>query len=120
MNGPWDMAVFGSFFWVWLIPYVWFAVCLMVLADKTGTPNSWFAWIPILDIYLLCKIAGHSGWWTLVIMFVPLLNIVMTIWFWVDIAQRRNQPGWLGILMIIPIVNLIIPGILAFSGNTTG
>jgi len=31
------------------------------------------------------------------------------------IARARHKPSWLGVLMIIPLVNLIIPGILAFS-----
>ncbi len=118
MFGPWEVIMFGSLLWIWLVPYVWLAVCLMVIASKTGTPNGWFAFIPILNLYLLCKVAGHSGWWMLAILFVPLLDIIVTIWFWVDIAKRRNQQAWLGILMIIPIANLIIPGILAFSDGT--
>jgi hypothetical protein len=89
----------------------------MIIANKTGTPDGWLAFIPILNIYLLCKIAGHSGWWTLAILFVPFVNIVVTIWFWVEIARRRNHPEWLGILMIIPLANFIIPGIIAFSEN---
>jgi hypothetical protein len=113
-----NILLAGSLFWVWLIPYVWFAVCLLVLANKTGTPNGWFGFIPILNVYLLCKIAGHSGWWTLAIIFVPILDIIVTIWFWMEIAKRRNQPEWLGILMIIPLANLVIPGILAFGGDS--
>jgi len=31
------------------------------------------------------------------------------------IAEVRNQPNWLGILMIVPIANLVVPGILAFA-----
>ena len=118
MFGWWEAMVTGGTLFFWLAVYVWLAACLMVIADKTETPNGWLAFIPILNVYLFCKVAGHSGWWTLAILFVPLLDIVLTIWFWVEIARRRNQSSILGILMIIPIVNLVIAGIIAFSGGS--
>jgi len=40
---------------------------------------------------------------------------VFTIWLWWKIAEARHYPGWYGILMIIPIVNFIIMGILAWG-----
>ena len=117
MFGFWEGSIVAMVILLALVPYIWLAVCLMVIAKKTGTPDGWLAFIPILNIYLLCKVAGHSGWWALAILFVPLVNIITTIWFWVEIARRRNHPEWLGILMIIPLVNFIIPGIIAFSDN---
>jgi uncharacterized membrane protein YhaH (DUF805 family) len=86
----------------------------MTIANKTGTTNAWLAWIPIANIYLMCKVAGKPGWW-LILFFIPIVNIVINIIVWMKISEARNKPGWLGILMIIPFVNLIIPGILAFA-----
>ena len=97
-----------------LIGYLWLALCLQTIAKKTNTPNEWLAWIPIANIYLLCKIAGRSGWWTIAF-FVPVLNVALVIIWWWFVAEKRNKPGWLGALMIIPLVNFIVPGILAFS-----
>ena len=111
----WSWAIFTGLNSVWgLAAYVWFALCLYIIASKTGTPNGWLAWLPIANLYLMCKIAGRSGWWT-VLFFIPLLNLIIAIIVWVGIAGARGKPGWLGILMIIPIINLIVPGILAFS-----
>jgi hypothetical protein len=104
----------GMYFIMWLVVYVWFAICLYIIAKKTNTPNEWLAWIPIANIYLMCKVAGRSGWWT-ILFFIPLANIVILIIVWMGIAEARHKPSWLGILMIIPIANLVIPGILAFS-----
>ena len=98
----------------WVILYVYFAVCLMLIANKTNTPNSWLAWIPIANIYLMCKVAGKPGWWV-ILFFIPFVNIVIYIIVWMKVAEARKKPGWLGILMIIPFVNLIVPGYLAFS-----
>lgn len=97
-----------------LVVYLWLAFCLQTIAQKTNTPNEWLAWIPVANIYLLCKVADKSGWWTIGF-FVPLLNILLAILWWWYIAEKRGKPGWLGILMIIPVVNVIVPGILAFS-----
>ena len=98
----------------YLAVYVWVALCLHIIANKTKTPNAWLAWIPIANLYLMCKVAGRPGWWT-ILFFIPLVNIIIAIIIWMAIAQARNKPSWLGILMIIPLANLIIPGILAFS-----
>jgi len=65
-------------------------------------------------LYLMCKVAGRSGWWT-ILFFIPLVNLVLGVIIWMAIARARNQPSWLGILMIIPVVNLVALGILAFS-----
>jgi len=97
-----------------LAVYVWLALTLHIIANKTDTPYAWLAWIPIANLYLMCKVAGRSGWWTL-LFFIPLLNIVIGIIVWMGIAEARHQPSWLGILMIVPIANLVIPGVLAFS-----
>jgi len=109
--GVWEILLFG------LLIYAWVAICLMKIADKTGTPESWLAWIPLLNIYLFCKIAGHSGLWVLAILFVPILNIIVTVWFWIEIAVRRGKPEWYGILMIVPLVNLLMMGLIAFGNN---
>ncbi|MBU2535874.1 MAG: DUF5684 domain-containing protein [Chloroflexota bacterium] len=103
LNGFWGLAI-----------YVWLALTLHIIANKTGTRNAWLAWIPIANLYLTCKVAGHSGWWT-ILFFIPLVNIVLGVIVWMGIASARKHPSWLGILMIIPVVNLIIPGILAFT-----
>ncbi|MBM4447510.1 MAG: hypothetical protein FJ023_09265 [Chloroflexi bacterium] len=110
-----DYGIFSvTYFIFWLAAYVWSALCLHIIAKKTNTPNEWLAWIPIANIYLMCKVADKPGWWT-ILFFIPLVNIVIFIIVWMGIAEARRKPSWLGILMIIPLVNLIIPGILAFS-----
>lgn len=109
-------GLFSGFmsFVLWVAVYVWIALCLYIIAKKTNTENAWLAWIPIANIYLMCKVAGKPGWWT-ILFFIPVVNIIFAIIVWMAIAQVRGKPSWLGILMIIPIVNFIIPGILAFS-----
>jgi len=94
--------------------YIYLALTLMFIAKKTGTPNAWMAWIPILNLYLMCKAAGKSGIW-IILLLLPVVNVVAMILLWAGMAQRLGRPGWWGILMLIPVVNLVLMGILAFS-----
>ena len=146
-------SLLGSAYYIVCIAvYVWFSLCLHIIAKKTDTRHPWLAWIPIANFYLMCKVAGKPGWWT-VLLCLPLIlavpvsfaSIMLIFWamageipawimplfvveiflglfswalfiiIWMAIAKARYKPSWLGILMIIPIANLVIPGILAFS-----
>ena len=109
------IAVFTGFqTLLWLVVYVWLALCLHIIANKTDTSNPWLAWIPIANIYRMCKVADKPGWW-LILFFIPLVNIVMSIIVWMAIAEARHQPSWLGVLIIIPIANFVIPWVLTFA-----
>ena len=110
-------------FTIWFLPilfslaaYVYYSFSLMTIADKTGTPNSWFAWLPFLNVYLMCRVASRPGWW-LLLFFIPLVNIIMLVVVWMGIAEARGFTGWWGILMIVPLVNIIVPGYLAFTDH---
>jgi len=97
-----------------LLVYAWQAYCLQTIAKRTGTEDPWLAWIPIGNIYLMCKIADLSGWMIL-LFFIPLVNIIIMIYIWMEIAQAVGMSRTLGIFIIIPLLNFIIMGVLAFG-----
>lgn len=104
-----------------LVIYVYSAIAIMAIAKKTKTENGWLAWIPIANIYLITQIAKQPAWQMLGILLVLipfigtlLLYVLLGFWFW-HIAERLKKPSWLGILMAIPVVNLVILGYLAWS-----
>lgn len=97
-----------------LVGYAYLAVCLMKIAQKTNTPNGWLAWIPIANIFLMLQIAGRSMWW-IILFFIPIVSLVISIIIWMDICEKTGKERWLGILMIVPLANIILPGYLAFS-----
>lgn len=63
--------IFGIFS---LVFYLFYSYCLYLLAEKLGEKNTWMAFIPVLNIILMFRMAKMSPWWILSI-FVPLLNI---------------------------------------------
>jgi hypothetical protein len=109
----------GLCIFIWLLFYIYLAICLQVLAKKTGTVNGWLAWIPIANVFLMISIAKKPLWWFLLLL-IPLVNIVISIILWMAIAERRGKENWIGILIIIPVVGLGIPGYLAFSDKKKG
>ncbi|MBW2970864.1 hypothetical protein KY320_01755, partial [Candidatus Woesearchaeota archaeon] len=94
--------------------YVYMAFALQTIAKKTNTENPWLAWIPIANLVLMTQIAGLH-WATIFLMLIPFVNIAVIIWWWWKIAEARNKPGWMALLFLVPIANLIVPGILAWS-----
>jgi hypothetical protein len=94
--------------------YVYMALALQTIANKTKTENSWLAWIPIANIVLMLNVAKKPIWW-IVLFFIPVVNIIFIIIVWMAMAEARGKPSWWGILMIVPVVNLITPGVLAWA-----
>jgi hypothetical protein len=111
-------AMLGGFMFIVLIfclvMYVYVALALQTIAQKTDTENAWLAWIPIANIVLMLNIAKKPIWW-IILFFIPLVSLVMAIIVWMGIAEERGKPNWWGILLIIPGVGLIVPGYLAWS-----
>ncbi len=94
--------------------YIFFALCLYIIAKKLNVPAPWTAWIPIVQIWTIVASAGRPWWWILLLL-VPIVNIVIGIYLWVLITENLGRNKWLGLLMLIPIVNFVFLGILAFS-----
>ncbi|MGB6429971.1 MAG: DUF5684 domain-containing protein [Candidatus Acidiferrales bacterium] len=112
------VAALGGVMLVFLIiglaAYVYMALALQTIAQKTSTENAWLAWVPILNIILMLNIAKKPLWWILLCL-IPLVNIVIIIMVWMAIAEARGKPNWWGILIIIPVAQLIVPGYLAWA-----
>ena len=96
------------------VMYVYTALALYAIAQKTNTENPWLAWIPIANIILMLNIAKKPLWW-IILCLIPFVNIIMLILIWMGIAEARQKPNWWGVLMIVPVVNLIVPGYLAWA-----
>ena len=112
------LAVAGVFLLVALLfglaIYVYMALALQTIANKTGTRNAWLAWIPLANLFLMLDIAKKPLWW-FVLFLIPLVNIVIVVMVWMGIAQAVRKPDWWGILAIIPLANLVVPGYLAWA-----
>ncbi|MBI2572843.1 hypothetical protein HYV86_03210 [Candidatus Woesearchaeota archaeon] len=116
------LMTFGLFIFILVIAlYVYTSLAIMKIAQRLKVKNPWLAWIPIANLYLLTQCA-QVPWWTMLVIlvsWVPLIGglavAAVSVWWWWKIAERRGKEGWWGVLMLIPIVNFVIMGILAWG-----
>ncbi|HYE65624.1 MAG TPA: DUF5684 domain-containing protein [Pyrinomonadaceae bacterium] len=92
--------------------YLYLGITLMLLARKTETPGAGLAWIPIANLFLMCRIARRPAWWGLLLL-IPLLNLFFFALVWMSIAEVRGRPAWIGGLAVVPLIGLIVPLYLA-------
>ncbi len=92
--------------------YLYFSITLMIIARKSNTPNAGLAWIPLLNLVLMCQIARRSGAFVL-LMLIPLVNIFAFVIIWMGIAEVRGKPSWTGAMILIPGLGLLVPAYLA-------
>lgn len=103
-------AVFLLFLLFVAIWYVYTAYFTMKIAERLGSSNAILAWIPILNIYLLCEIAaddknevfvGMSPGMTFVVILILVLfagvGLLAMIPLWILIARKLNKSDLLGI-----------------------
>jgi hypothetical protein len=103
-----------------LIFYFVFAFALYKIAKRIGEAESaWWAFIPVLNFFLLFKLAGVSCLFFL-LFFIPFVNLIVMLYIWIQILEKLGKPTWQVLLFLIPVVNLVYLLMIAFeSGDNT-
>ena len=93
-----------------LVGYVLMAIGLMKMFERAGV-TSWYAWIPILNVYWLTKIATGNGWLFL-IMFIPCVGtLIWCILLAVKLAAAFGQGGgMITLLILLPLIGYLVLG----------
>ena len=105
----------GPLFWIFSLAFT----ILMIAASwkiysKAGQPG-WACIIPIYNLYIWCQIVGRPWWWIL-LMLIPLVNFIILIILYIDMAKSFGKGVGFGIgLILLPI---IFCPILGFGGAT--
>lgn len=97
-----------------LATYLLVAFSLYTIANKQGANNSWFAFVPILNVLLIIDIAGKEIWW-IVLFLIPCVNLVAAIIVMLAFAEKIGKPSWMGILACLPCLSLIAWPMMAFG-----
>jgi hypothetical protein len=123
--------------------WVFMALCLFRIGKKLDVPNSWLAWVPFIqNFWPMVGAGGKSVWWGLTYlvgipiiggiiagvfaMISPMLALIVLgaigivfLWayihLWMNISEGLGKERLLGLLMLLPLINLIFMGYLAFS-----
>jgi hypothetical protein len=124
---PWGLAVSVGM-------YVWFAFCLVAIARKTKVAVWWVAPLPVLNFYVMCAagkregrcflgflapfaalVAGALAWIPALIIAALVVWAVVWISVWMDVCKNTGRASWLGLLIVLPVLNLVLLGTLAFG-----
>ena len=79
-----------------------------VIFHKAGKP-SWYSLVPFLNVLTIIEISGRPKWWFL-LLFVPIVNVIVMIIVWLDIAKAFGK-GWgfgLGLYLFTPLFGTIL------------
>ena len=107
-----NWGLFLAFFLAGILFYILSAWLLYRIGKRMSYENSWYAWVPILNMWMMTELAGRDMTFFLILLlgtfFCFIVAIVMMVILWMDIAERCGKERWYGVLMIIPIVNWFI------------
>jgi hypothetical protein len=112
----WSNVVFGSgrdlpartavHIIMFLAVYAFYGIGLQRVARVKGLRHPWFAWVPVLNIYIAWKITGR-GVISTMLSLVPIVNIVMYVLFCFKFSRACGKGRLYGFLQLIPVVNLV-------------
>lgn len=81
---------------------------------KKAKEKTWKAIIPIYNLYVIQKLIKKPWWW-MILMFIPWIGIIWTIWSTNLLAKAFNKNQWFTLGMVL--LPFIFYPILAFSNN---
>lgn len=105
---------------IYLAIVVLYIAGLWKVFEKAGQ-QGWLAIIPILNIYILIKIAGREGWWILLFL-IPCVSFVVAAIVYIDVAGKFGKSAaygigmWLLGFIFIPMLGF---GDATYQGDTT-
>src|SRR6266700_1979306 len=88
--------------------YLYLGITLMLIARRSNTSYSGLAFLPIINLFLMCRIGRRPGWWVLLLL-LPVINVAVFAMIWMSIAEVRGKPVWTGALAAVPLLGLIVP-----------
>ncbi len=105
--------------------YIYTSFAYMAIAKKAKQSSPGLAWIPMVGPAIIAFRSSKMHWWPWLILigiFIPLISayanlaffIFFVVWRW-KLMEEIKKPGWWSLLMIIPVVNLVMMGIAAWS-----
>ena len=103
------LATGGSNVTILIILLIQLAITIFIIVamwkvfTKAGKPG-WAILIPFYNLYILLKVAGKPGWW-LILLFIPIVNIVISIIAAIGIANNFGKGVGFAIgLLLLPFI----------------
>jgi hypothetical protein len=114
------LALLNYFKWaviLYALVYLLMVFGLSLLAARVRQRSAWLAWFPVLNYYLMCRLANAS---LLLILpaLIPILNCLVFAYLGAGMAKRVGRSGFLGALFGVPVLGNLVPLLLG-AGSLT-
>jgi len=93
-----DSSIILTFCGVYLVIIAFYIYVMWRLFVKAGE-SGWLSIIPILNAYVMIKIAQRPGWWFLLYL-VPIVNFVIGIIVIIDFCKAYGKSTAYGVLTL--------------------
>ncbi len=122
-----------------LLMYFYFSLTSYMICKKLGISYAWLVWVPVpvANFIPIVKASGKPLWWIL-ILFAPsflgllganaivgvlslvmgLAAIVLVVIIWMGITENLGLNKWAGLLILVPVVQLVFVGYLAYKSES--
>lgn len=97
------------------ILYLFFCYCCWQICRKTSNRAGLLVWLPGFQMIPLLRAAGMSPWLFLAL-FVPVVGMIVWIVWCFRICRVRQKSALVGVLMLLPVTNVLAFVYLALSG----
>lgn len=104
------ITLMQDYSFVGIIFYLLIAIALWRVFTKAGYAGI-LAIIPIVNVFLLVKIAGYSAWMGLLYL-IPIVNFIFSIFVAIRLGDRFGKGGGFSffLLFLFPVVGYFIIG----------
>ncbi len=90
-----------------LLGYLFMAWCLWKIARDLRVGDEWMAWVPLINIFILFRVANRPAW-SVLLLLIPVVNIVVLALVFMRLADRRGWVSIYGLLLFVPLVNFLV------------
>lgn len=99
-----------NYSFVGIVVYLLIAIALWRVFSKAGYAGI-LAIIPIVNMFLLVKIAGYSAWMGL-LYFIPLVNLIFSIFVAIRLGAKFGKGGGFSffLLFLFPVIGYFMVG----------
>ena len=87
---------------------------LYVMGKESEEVMLWTAWVPIAQLFLLCRISEKPTW-LMVLLVVPLVGLLVRIYLYGSLCHVRDKSFLMAIITAIPVIGFALPWYLAHS-----
>ncbi len=92
---------------VGLLGYLFVAWCLWRIARDLEVGDEWMAWVPLINVFTLFRVANLPAW-SVLLLLIPIVNIGVLAIAFMRLAERRGRLSIYGLLLFIPLINIIV------------